>query len=73
MKNHDLEVVAPLVVEYYEWMVGRGNVGPEELLSWPLTRPQRKMLLERMDDINVLWGLTAPLREVAEVIRANAG
>ena len=67
MSNSDLDVVAPYVVEYYHWLSGNpGGTDPEELLSKPLSREQRQILLERMDDINVLWGITAPLRTAYE-------
>ena len=66
MFDSDPTVVAPLVAEYYQWLSGHGGTDPEVLLSKSLTPSQRRLLLLRMDDINVCWGITAPLRVAAE-------
>ena len=63
MSKSDLEVVAPLVVEYYKWLIGRGGTDPKVLLSKRLTASQREMLLDRLDDTNVVFSITSALRE----------
>ena len=65
MSDSDLDVVAPLIMKYLKWIKGEPDgVSSDELLKIPLTLTQRKILLARMDDINVLWGMTAPIREL---------
>lgn len=63
MTDQDLDVIAPLAVEYYRWLSGHGGRAPQELLRERLTRTQRRLLLDRLDDVLVVWGITAPLRE----------
>ena len=64
MSDPDLDIVAPLVMKYLKWMQGKpGGVSSDELLKISLTSTQRRMLLNGMDNINVLWGITAPVRE----------
>jgi len=65
MANHTeetMEFVAPLAVEYYNWLSGNGGVDPRELLAADLTESQRECLLDAMDDINVVYAITEPLR-----------
>lgn len=66
MPDSDLNVVAPLLVQYYQWLSGNGGTDPAVLLSQRLTASQRRLLLDRMDDVNVVWGFTAPLRAAVE-------
>lgn len=61
--NPDLDIAAPLIVRYYEWLSGNGSSDPETILSTPLTAAQRELVLQGMEDVNVVWSLTAPLRE----------
>ena len=58
----DLEFVARLIGEYYDWLTDNGGIPPDELLSLPLTPKQRKLLLKDMDDVLVICGLTAEIR-----------
>lgn len=62
----DLDIVAPLVAEYYQWLSGHGGQSPEVLLARPLSKAQRRMLIARMDDVLVLWGITAPVRSARD-------
>ena len=71
MKKTDLNVVAPLVVEYYKWLSDNGGTDPQTLLSHPLTATQRRLLLDRMDDVNVVWSITSPLRRAASAENAR--
>ena len=59
--NADEKVVAPLVVDYYRWLSGNGGRSSDELLSFPLTLPQRRLLLKGMDDVNLLFAITSPV------------
>lgn len=65
MSSHSALCVAETVVEYYLWLAGLGGTNPEELLALPWTPKQRRELLERFDDVNSVWALTAPLRNAA--------
>ena len=69
--EEDLEVVAPLVVAYYNWLSGNGGSDPETLLARPMSPSARQMLLERIDDVNFVYGLTAPLRNAARYASAK--
>ncbi len=71
MCGDDLEVIAPLVVEYYNWLSNNGGRDPQIILEQPLTKVQRKLLLERMDDVNVVWSITSPLRRNAHLRQAR--
>ncbi|MCI0638020.1 MAG: hypothetical protein L0Y72_15290 [Gemmataceae bacterium] len=55
----DSQVVARLVVKYYDWLTDNGGMSPEELLAIPLSQHQRKVLLKHMDDVLEIYGLTA--------------
>lgn len=59
----DEAVVAPLVAEYYDWLSGNGGTSSDDLLAISLTPSQRKLLLARMDDVTVIYGLTADQRK----------
>ena len=61
MSEHDEEIVAEFVVDYYRWLSGNGGRSSDELLALPLPAAQRRLLLERMDDVNVVFALTAPV------------
>ena len=71
MQDSDLAVIAPLVVEHYKWISDNGGTDPETLLASPLSTSQRRLLLERMNDVNVLWSITSPLRRTANVREAQ--
>jgi hypothetical protein len=58
----DSQLVARLVVKYYDWLTDNGGVPPEELLALPLSQRQRRQLLDRMDDVLTIYGLTADCR-----------
>lgn len=58
----DLDVIGVHIESYFLWLADDGGVHPDELLSLPLTPRQRRLLLDRMNQLNCLWGLTAPLR-----------
>lgn len=58
MNASDLDVVAPMVVDYLRFLTGKGGRSREELLVCPLTRSQHAMLLERLDDTDYLWRVT---------------
>ena len=63
MGDADIDVVAPLLCEFYEWLrTEDGGTDPETLLARPLTATQRHQLTARMDDLLVVWGLLSPLR-----------
>lgn len=70
MSESDANIVAPLVVQYYEWLSGHSATEPDALLGRTLTPNQRKLLLARMDDVNVIWGITAPLRNAARGVQS---
>jgi hypothetical protein len=57
----DSQIVASLVVKYYDWLTDNGGVSPDELLALPLTQQQRKHLLKRIDDVLTIYGLTAEI------------
>ena len=65
MTSKDEMIVAPLVLAYYEWLSGNGGTDPETLFSNDLTSNQIDLLKQGIDDINVIWGITAPLREAS--------
>ena len=55
--------VPDLVVRYYNWLSGNpGGTDPRELLEVPLSSAQRQRLIEAMDDVNVVFAITSPLR-----------
>jgi len=70
-KLTDEEVVAPMVIEFYHWLSDNQGTHPDELLSRDLTPSQRRMLLDKMDDVTVLWGLTSSERRAARVREAQ--
>ena len=55
------------VIQYYLWLSDNGGTDPETLLAQPLSKEAKRELLERMDDVNCLWGITAPLRNSREL------
>jgi hypothetical protein len=59
MATQDEDVVTEFVIEYYRWLSGNGGLSSDDLLSLPLPAAQRRLLLERMDDVNVVFALTA--------------
>lgn len=63
MQSEDETIVAPLVLAYYEWLSGNGGTDPEMLFTNNLTGDQIAMLKQGINDVNVIWGITAPLRE----------
>lgn len=76
MAHADLDIVGPLIVEYYNWVSGNGGTHPESLLKRPLTESQAALLRQRMEDVDVVYLLTAPLRDALrtdpeEAITAN--
>lgn len=65
----DVEAIAPFVLEYYGWLSGTDPEcrGPECILrDVPISERQRRLLLARMDDILVIWGMTADRRNQVE-------
>jgi hypothetical protein len=67
MNKSDVDVAAPLIVQYYEWLSGHGGCSPDLLLALPLTPSQREQLLRGIEDVNLIWSVTAPLRAAAPV------
>ena len=68
-QDPDLDVIAPLVVDYYKWLSGHSARGPEEfLVDKKLTLHQRQLFLDRCDDVNLCWSITSPLRNAARRI-----
>jgi hypothetical protein len=65
MSNVDEALVADLFVEYYNRRTNNNGISSDELLSRPLTAAQRRLLLDRMDDVNIVLSLTTPLHEEA--------
>ena len=65
MSSNDEMIVAPLVLAYYEWLSGNGGTDPETLFANELTEEQRILLKQGIDDVNVIWGITAPLRQAS--------
>ena len=65
MATNDEKTVAPLVLAYYEWLSGNGGTDPKTLFANDLTDEQRVLLKQGIDDVNVVWGITAPLREAS--------
>jgi hypothetical protein len=52
------DLTAQLIGEYYDWTIGKGGTSSEVILSrTDLSQGQRKFILERMDDINVIGGI----------------
>ena len=71
--DRDLAVVAPLVVDYVRWCANPDTgKKPAELLAMPLTVTQRELLGARMDDVNVLFAITSPMRTAARKQAAPA-
>lgn len=61
--NAQADPVPDLVVRYYNWLIGNPKgTDPRELLEMPLTDEQREQLIEAMDDVNVVFAITSPLR-----------
>ena len=73
MLASDLSVVAPLVVLYYKWITNTGGTCLEDLLATPLTHAQRRLLLEKVADVDVVFAATSPLRRVARLTKAGQG
>ncbi len=63
MDDASATIIAQSVVEYIEWLSGRGGASPEELLARPLSGDDRRELLGAMDDAAVVWGITAAMRD----------
>lgn len=62
----DTRVIAPLVGDYYDWLIGKGGRSVEEILETvKLTQAQRRLLLERCDDVLVCRGVAAHSRTKA--------
>lgn len=60
----DVDVIAPLVGEYYDWLAGKGGRSGQEILEQVKLSPnQRRLFLDRCDDVLVIYGITAPIRE----------
>ena len=57
--------VSHMAVEYYLWLSDNGGTDPDTLLSRTSSPRDRRELLDRMDDINCVWAVTAPLRTAA--------
>lgn len=72
MRDGDLNFVAPLVVEYYKWLTDTGGTDPETLLNQPLSPSQLRLLLEKMDDVNVCWAALAGLKLANETAGLRA-
>lgn len=58
MAPEDLEVVAPLVIDYLRFLTKDGGRSRDSLLSIPMTRSQQRLLRERLDDADYLWRVT---------------
>ena len=65
MSHDDESLVACLIVEYYNWLTGNGGISSDDLLSRPLTPAQRRLLLAKMDDVNLVYSLTSPIHQDA--------
>jgi hypothetical protein len=65
MSDTDQALIADMVLEYYNWLIDNGGTSSDDLLSRPLSQPLRRELLERMEDVNVVFAATAPLRRAA--------
>ncbi|HEX3152568.1 MAG TPA: hypothetical protein VHR66_31135 [Gemmataceae bacterium] len=61
MSDDDQALIAELVLEYYNWLTDNGGISSDDLLSRPLTNTQRRELLARMEDVNVVFAATAPI------------
>lgn len=62
MSTQISDEVATWVLDYYRWLSGHGGRSPEELLALHMSPGDREALLCAMDDVLVVWGLTAPAR-----------
>lgn len=59
-----IDPIAPLVAEYFNWLSGHGGKAPGELIVG-LTCVQRDEFLNAIDDVNFMWCITAPVRELS--------
>ena len=69
--DFDLQIVASLVGQYFNWLTDNDGVPPDELLDLPLNRRQRRLLLEHMDNVVTLYGLTADKRQAGIAIKGH--
>lgn len=58
----DLDVIAPLVTEFYDWLNGDENAREPDVLIRNLSLSQRKLYLDSVDDILFVYSITSPLR-----------
>lgn len=65
MDLDDETLIAGYVIDYYNWLTDNGGRNSDELLGLSLTPAQRRLLLERMDDVNTVFSVTAPLHRAA--------
>ena len=65
LSDCERQLIADQLGEYYDWYLGNGGTDPEVLLSYPHTKAQRKLLLARMDDLNVVLGYLGARRSPA--------
>jgi hypothetical protein len=71
--EQEQELVGNQLIAYYDWLSGQGGTDPDVLLAYPHTIAQRKLLLARMDDLNVIMGHLSALRPaVARVMEASS-
>ena len=62
MIQEDLDVVAPLVLDYVSWLLGHGGRDPRTLLATDLSPTQRRLRMEYLEDASAVASVTAPLR-----------
>lgn len=62
MSDEALEFIAPLLLDYYDFVSGNGGVHPDELLAQTRTASERALLAEKILAVNRLFAVTAPLR-----------
>ena len=65
MSVADETTIAEYVIEYYNWLTDNGGTSSDELLARPMSAEQRRLLLQRMDDVNVVFSATAPIHRAA--------
>ena len=57
MNPHEMDAVAEAVVEYYSWFIGEGGREPDELMAALPSDAERRIFLERCDDLVTVMGL----------------
>ena len=58
----DESIVAEMLIAYCDWITDNGGTPPDELLARSMTLAQRRLLLDRMDDVAVLYSITGTVR-----------